>query len=85
VAVSKGSSYDLFLTRAPYQATIIRLATELGVVQGFLDQHLNIAAGIRQQLERDITQVGNLRLIEPHFTIIRQAMGVAESKGKNPS
>lgn len=82
VAVSKGSAYDLFLTRELHQATIVRLATASGVVQGFLDQHLNVAAGIRQQLEKDVATAGNLRIIEPRFMVIRQAMGVPKSKGQ---
>jgi polar amino acid transport system substrate-binding protein len=82
VAVSKGSAYDLFLSRELHQATIVRLATASGVVQGFLDQHLNAAAGIRQQVEKDVAQAGNLRVIEPHFMIIRQAMGVPKTRGQ---
>lgn len=81
VATSQGSAYDLFLTRELHHATIVRVATSQGVVQGFLDQHLNVASGIRQQLEKDAARVGGLRILEPHFMVIRQAMGVPKSKG----
>ncbi|MDB6052184.1 MAG: putative extracellular solute-binding protein [Pseudomonas sp.] len=82
VATSKGSAYDLFLTRELHNATIVRVATSQGVVQGFLDQHLDVASGIRQQLEKDATRVGGLRIVEPHFMVIRQAMGVPKAKGE---
>jgi polar amino acid transport system substrate-binding protein len=81
VATSKGSAYDLFLTRELQRATIVRVATSQGVVQGFLDQHLSVASGIRQQLEKDAARVGGLKILEPHFMVIRQAMGVPKAKG----
>ncbi|WP_297844192.1 ABC transporter substrate-binding protein [Pseudomonas sp.] len=81
VATSKGSAYDLFLTRELQRATIVRVTTSQGVVQGFLDQHLSVASGIRQQLEKDAARVGGLKILEPHFMVIRQAMGVPKAKG----
>ena len=45
VAVGKGSAYDLFLSRALKQASIVRMPTSPAVVPGFLEQHLTVAAG----------------------------------------
>lgn len=81
VAVGKGSAYDLFLTRELHHATIVRIATSPAVVQGFVDQHLDVAAGVKQQLEKDAAKAGGLRLLDQRFMVIRQAMGVPKAKG----
>jgi polar amino acid transport system substrate-binding protein len=81
VAVGKGSAYDLFLSRELHQATIVRAPTSPAVVQTFLDQHLSVAAGVKQQLERDAAKTGGLRLLDERFMVIRQAMGVPKSRG----
>lgn len=81
VAVGKGSAYDLFLTRELHHATLVRIPTSPAVVQGFLDQHLDVAAGVKQQLEKDAHQAGAVRLLDQRFMVIRQAMGVPKAKG----
>lgn len=81
VAVGKGSAYDLFLTRELHHATIVRIPTSPAVVQGFLDQHLDVAAGVKQQLEKDAAKAGGLRMLDQRFMVIRQAMGTPKSKG----
>jgi polar amino acid transport system substrate-binding protein len=81
VAVSKGSAYDLFLSRELHHATLVRLPTSSGIVQGFVDQHLSVAAGIRQQLAKDAAKAGGMRLLDEHFMVIRQAMGLPKAKG----
>ncbi|WP_260854613.1 ABC transporter substrate-binding protein [Paraburkholderia sp. BCC1884] len=81
VAVGKGSAYDLFLTRELHHATLVRIPTSPAVVQGFLDQHLDVAAGVKQQLEKDAAQAGGVRLLDQRFMVIRQAMGVPKAKG----
>jgi polar amino acid transport system substrate-binding protein len=82
VAVGKGSAYDLFLTRELKAAPIVRAPTSPTVVQTFLEQGLEVAAGVKQQLEADAAKVGGLRLLEERFMVIRQAMGVAKSRGE---
>jgi polar amino acid transport system substrate-binding protein len=81
VAVGKGSAYDLFLTRELHHATIVRIPTSPAVVQGFLDQHLDVAAGVKQQLEKDAVSTGGLRILDQRFMVIRQAMGVPKARG----
>lgn len=82
VAVGKGSAYDLFLTRELKHAQIVRAPTSPTVVQTFLDQGLEVAAGVKQQLEGDAAKIGGLRLLDERFMVIRQAMGVAKSRGE---
>jgi polar amino acid transport system substrate-binding protein len=82
VAVGAGSAYDLFLTRELHHATLVRIPTSPAVVQGFLDQHLDVAAGVKQQLEEDAAKTGGLRILNQRFMVIRQAMGVPKAKGE---
>ncbi|WP_322048819.1 ABC transporter substrate-binding protein [Paraburkholderia sp. J67] len=81
VAVGKGSAYDLFLTRELKAAQIVRAPSSPTVVQTFLDEGLEVAAGVKQQLEADAAKAGGLRLLDERFMVIRQAMGVARARG----
>jgi polar amino acid transport system substrate-binding protein len=81
VAVGKGSAYDLFLTRELKQAEIVRSPTSPTVVQTFLEQNLEVAAGVKQQLEADARTKSGLRLLNERFMVIQQAMGVPKSRG----
>jgi len=82
VVVGKGSAYDLFLTRELKAARIVRAPTSPAVVQTFLEQGLEVAAGVRQQLEADARQIAGLRLLGERFMVIQQAMGVPKSRGE---
>ena len=76
IAVGRGSAYDLFLTRTIRKATLVRECTSPEVVDTFLRLGLDVAAGVRAQLESDAARIGGLRLIQPHFMLIQQALGV---------
>ena len=82
VVVGKGSAYDLFLTRELKAARIVRAPTSPAVVQTFLEHGLEVAAGVRQQLEADARQIAGLRLLGERFMVIQQAMGVPKSRGE---
>ncbi|SAK49061.1 ABC amino acid transporter, periplasmic ligand binding protein [Caballeronia pedi] len=81
VAVGKGSAYDLFLTRELKSAQIVRSPTSPTVVQTYLEQGLEVAAGVKQQLESDARKTLGLRLLNERFMVIQQAMGVPKSRG----
>ena len=81
VVVGEGSAYDLHLSRALKDATIVRTATSQAVVDTFLAQGADVAAGVRQQLEADAARIGGLRLLGERFMVIRQAMGLAKTRG----
>jgi len=81
VAVGKGSAYDLFLTRELKAAQIVRAPTSPAVVQTFLDQKLEVAAGVKQQIEADAAKTPGLRLLDERFMVIQQAMGTPKSRG----
>ncbi|KAF1048259.1 ABC transporter substrate-binding protein [Xylophilus sp.] len=81
VAVGKGSAYDLHLTRELKAAEIVRAPSSPAVVQAFLDQRLDVAAGVKQQLESALSDHAGLRLLPGRFMVIRQAMGTPKSRG----
>jgi polar amino acid transport system substrate-binding protein len=81
VIVSKGSAYDLFLTRTLRHAQILRSPTSPAVVDTFLEHAAEVAAGVRQQLEADARRLGGLRLLDGRFMVIQQAMGTPKSRG----
>ena len=81
VAVGGRSAYDLYLSRELKAATIERAPTSPAVVSYFLEHHLDVAAGVKQQLEADAKLNPGLRLLPGRFMVIHQAMGM--SKGKD--
>ena len=81
VAVARGSAYDLHLSRALRHAEIHRAPTAPEGFALYLDQGLEVAAGVRQQLEADLRAHPGHRLLEGRFMVIRQAMGVARARG----
>lgn len=81
VIVGLGSAYDLFLTRHLKQAQILRATSSQAVVKAFIEDALEVAAGVKQQLEADTRDLKGLRMLDERFMVIRQAMGVPKSKG----
>ena len=82
IAVGRGSAYDLYLTREIRAASIERTTTSQEVVAFFLANGFEVAAGVRQQLEADMTRHPGLRFLPERFMVIRQALGV--SAGRDP-
>ncbi len=81
VTVGKGSAYDLFLSRELRHAEIVRAASSQAVVDEFVRQGLDVAAGVRQQLEHDQQRHPGLRLLPGRFMVIQQAMGLPKDRG----
>ena len=76
IVVGKGSAYDLYLSREIRQATLVRAASSQAVVQTYVEQRHEVAAGVRQQLDADLARYPGHRLLPGHFMVIQQAMGV---------
>ena len=74
IAVGKGSAYDLFLSRQLKHARIVYAPTSPAVTDLFVTQKLEVAAGVKQQLEADARRLPGLRLLEGRFMVIQQAM-----------
>lgn len=83
VVVGKGSAYDLHLSRTLAHARIVRAPTSPAVVDTFvsLGDEVQVAAGVRQQLQADADRLGGLRLLDGRFMVIRQAMGLRTDRG----
>ncbi|KQT13875.1 ABC transporter substrate-binding protein [Ramlibacter sp. Leaf400] len=82
VVVGQGSAYDLFLTRELKAAGIVRAPSSPAVVEHFLQEKADVAAGVKQQLEADAARRGGLRLLPGRFMVIQQAMGCPRSRGE---
>jgi polar amino acid transport system substrate-binding protein len=80
VAVGRGSAYDLYLTRELKAAALVRVPTSPEVTDAFLAQNLEVAAGVRQQLEADAKRVSGVRMLPGRFMVIEQAMGVPKGR-----
>ncbi len=81
IAVAAKSAYDLFLSREIKRAALVRTVTSAGVVDMFVEQKLDVAAGVKQQLEKDMRRIPGLRMLDGRFMEINQAMGT--SKGRD--
>ena len=77
VGVNEGSAYDLYLSRTLTHAQVARAADGINV---FREQRLEAAAGIRQMLSRHLASHPGLRLVEPRFMQIRQAVATTKNR-----
>jgi len=80
IVVGNGSAYDLFLTREIKAATLVKAPTSPAVTDTFLAQNLEVAAGVKQQLQADAQRLPGLRLLEGRFMVINQAMGIPKGR-----
>jgi polar amino acid transport system substrate-binding protein len=77
VGVKEGSAYDLFLSRTLTHAEVVRGSDGIDV---FSDRELEVAAGIRQPLSRYVASHPGIRLVEPRFMQIRQAIATTKNR-----
>src|SRR5215831_5183431 len=80
IVVGKGSAYDLFLSREIKRAMLVRAPTSPEVVNTMLSQNLEVAAGVRQQLEADAKRTAGVRMLPGRFMTINQAMAVPRGR-----
>jgi polar amino acid transport system substrate-binding protein len=80
VVVGAGSAYDLYLSRELKKAQIVRAPTSQAVTDMMVAQQIEVAAGVKQQLEADAQRVPGVRLLDGRFMAINQAM--ATPKGR---
>ena len=83
VVVGMGSAYDLYLSRTLKAAQLLRAPTSPSVVDMFVTQNLEVAAGVKQQLQADMKRHDGLRLLPGRFMDIQQAMGTPKSRGSD--
>ena len=80
IGVIAGSAYDLFLTRALAQASLVRLPGPAQVLEALLGARVDLIAGVRPALETDARRVPGSRLLPEAFMSIRQAMGTPRER-----
>jgi polar amino acid transport system substrate-binding protein len=83
IAVGVGSAYDLYLTRTLKNATLVRAKVGGGraMIELFLDEKLDAAAGVRQPLEDYAKAHPDMRVMTGHFQEIQQAMATPKKPG----
>jgi polar amino acid transport system substrate-binding protein len=83
IAVGLGSAYDLYLTRTIKNATLVRAKVGGGkaMIELWLNDKLDAAAGVRQQLEVYAKDHSDVRIMSGAFQEIRQAMGMPKKNG----
>jgi len=82
IAVGLRSAYDLYLTRTIKNATVVRAAAGGGraMIELFVSDKLDAAAGVRQQLEAYAKDHPEMRIMAGHFQEIQQAMGTPKGR-----
>ena len=82
IMVGKGSAYDLYLSRSLKAAQLLHTPTSPTVVERFLAENADVAAGVKQQMQADAQRLGGLRLLPGRFMVIEQAMGLPATRGE---
>ncbi len=80
VVVGAASAYDLYLSRELRHAQIVRVPRSDEVVAAMLSQRLEVAAGVKQQLQADAKRVAGVRLLDGRFMVINQALAIAKGR-----
>lgn len=81
IAVSKGSAYDLFLSRGYLRrATLVRGPTPQLSIEQFATERLEVAAGVKSPLIEYARTHPGYRVLPGHFMIIEQAMALPRGR-----
>ncbi|WP_346275908.1 transporter substrate-binding domain-containing protein, partial [Pseudonocardia sp.] len=78
IGVTKGSAYDLFLSRTLQHASVVRGDDGVAV---FRDLGLEVVAGVKQPMSEFVSSHPGVRLIEGRFMQIQQALGTTRTRG----
>lgn len=82
VVVGRGSAYDLYLTRELKKAVLVRAPTSPAVTDMMVAEKIEVAAGVKQQLQADAKRVPGLRLLDGRFMVINQAMAIPKGRAE---
>ncbi|QLP96608.1 MAG: transporter substrate-binding domain-containing protein [Rhodoblastus sp.] len=80
IAVGRGGAYALHLERAFARARLVAFETSDAAPAGFLAEGLDAAAGLRQPIEAFMRATPGLRVIEPAFMSIAQAVALPRAR-----
>lgn len=80
IAVTRGSAYELFLTRHLRHAQLVRVQRPEDALHAFLDQGLEALAAVRQPLNDFAARHPGLRVLPDAFMRIEQAVGIPKGR-----
>lgn len=77
IAVTARSAYDLWLERNIQKARLLRTDTLDSALTRFVDEKLEVLAGLRPRLITDLGNLPGARILADKFTAVQQAIGTA--------
>ena len=80
IVAARGSAYELYLSRELKHATVIHAPTSQAVTDAMVAGNLEVAAGVKQQLQADARRTPGLRVLDGRFMVIRQAMALPKAR-----
>ena len=79
IAVSARSAYDLWLVNNIKNATLVQVSGLDAAFQKFMSDKLEVLAGLRPGLLKDVTKAPGLKILDGKFTAVQQAIGTAKA------
>jgi len=83
IAAYRSSAYDLWLSETLQNATIVRYDSIEISHEMFRQGKTDVLASLKPKLLNDIYSNGGYRIVEPPFTGIQQAVGIAKQRLNN--
>jgi polar amino acid transport system substrate-binding protein len=80
IAVSDRSAYDLYLSRNLKNATLVRAKGIEGSYQTYLNDKLEVLAGLKPRLTSDADKVPGSRVLDGQVTGVQQACGTTKKR-----
>jgi polar amino acid transport system substrate-binding protein len=79
IAVSARSAYGLWLENNIKNATLVQVAGLDAAFNKFVDDKLDVLAGLRPGLLKDIEKLPSARILDGKFSAVQQAVGTARA------
>ncbi len=79
IAVTGRSAYGLWLENNIKHATLVRSDSLDGSFDDFVNQKLEVLAGLKPRLLTDVTKVPGARILDGQFSAVQQAVGTAKA------
>ncbi len=80
ISASRGSAYDLFLSRALNSATLVRAPSPPASIDLFVNERLDALAGVKQPLIAYAASHPGYRVLPGRFMVIEQAMAIPRGR-----
>ncbi|WP_422010185.1 ABC transporter substrate-binding protein [Reyranella sp.] len=82
IAVSARSAYDLWLVNNIRNATLVQVSGLDAAYEKFMSDKLEVLAGLRPGLLKDVEKAPGLKILEGKFTAVQQAVGTAKANAE---